>query len=251
MAIGLVAIVATTSPLAWCQSLAEIPIEMRTGALGSGAPSLRAALYVRNVEGLARSLGAPPSQVRQDHVEYVLAQRTIARDVPPADWLRSSFIVDFAESDVQRLTAKLRQEHGGAAITADQVVRFVANSMTAAITTNKDTASEVARSLEGDCTEHALLTTALARSVGIPARMVHGAAVLVQDKKAIAYGHAWVEMQVNGVWTLGDAALIDETAVVYHIPAMVISEEGPGYMLGMMEGLSLALQKVVLSSDGG
>jgi hypothetical protein len=244
--VGFLAALAAASPHVWSQSLASIPIEIQAGALGSKSTPPRAALYARDVAGLASVLGVSASHVRQGHIEHVLVPRAVAQAVPPADWLRSSFIIDFAEPDVQRLTAELRRQHGSGPITADQVVRFVATSMKALVGANKDTASEVARTLAGDCTEHALLTAALARSLGIPARVVHGAAVLVQDKSAEAYGHAWVEMQVNDAWTVHDAALLNETRTVCHIPAMVISEEGPGYMLAMMQGIPRALQRIIL-----
>lgn len=67
------------------------------------------------------------------------------------------------------------------------------------------TAAEVARSLEGDCTEHAVLLAALARARGIPARVAVG---LVYIDAAHAFGyHMWNELFLDGRWIPLDATL--------------------------------------------
>lgn len=65
------------------------------------------------------------------------------------------------------------------------------------------TAAEVAESREGDCTEHAVLLTALARDCGIASRVAMG---LVYDPGlgGFAY-HMWSEMYLNGQWIPLDA----------------------------------------------
>jgi transglutaminase-like putative cysteine protease len=67
------------------------------------------------------------------------------------------------------------------------------------------TAAEVARSRNGDCTEHALLLAALARVCGIPARVAVGL-VYVEPSAAFGY-HMWTEVYVAGVWIPADATL--------------------------------------------
>lgn len=62
----------------------------------------------------------------------------------------------------------------------------------------------------GDCTEIALLLTALARSVEIPARVAIGfaySAEEIEDKKHVFVPHAWVQAYVDGKWRNYDAAL--------------------------------------------
>ena len=61
-------------------------------------------------------------------------------------------------------------------------------------------AIDVYRSRAGDCTEHSLLTTAILRAAGIPARPVVGLAFSEPDKAFV--GHMWVEAYVNGWRTL-------------------------------------------------
>ena len=57
------------------------------------------------------------------------------------------------------------------------------------------TAAEVAKSLEGDCTEHAVFLAALCRARGIPARVAIG---LVYMQGAAAFGyHMWTEVYID------------------------------------------------------
>jgi hypothetical protein len=67
------------------------------------------------------------------------------------------------------------------------------------------TAAEVAQSLEGDCTEHAVLLAALLRVKGIPSRIVVG---LVYAAPHSAFGgHMWTEAFLDGRWVPLDATL--------------------------------------------
>ncbi len=67
------------------------------------------------------------------------------------------------------------------------------------------TAADVARSLEGDCTEHAVLLAALCRAQAIPARVVVGLVYSPLDQ-GFAF-HMWNEAWVEGRWIPLDATL--------------------------------------------
>ncbi|MFO7901603.1 MAG: transglutaminase-like domain-containing protein [Planctomycetota bacterium] len=67
------------------------------------------------------------------------------------------------------------------------------------------TAADVARSLEGDCTEHAVLLAALCRAESIPARIALGLVYSPSDQ-GFAF-HMWTEAWVNERWTPLDATL--------------------------------------------
>ena len=71
-------------------------------------------------------------------------------------------------------------------------------------------ADEVARNLQGDCTEHGVLVAAMCRAEGIPARVVVG---LVYANQLGGFGyHMWDEVYVNRRWVAVDAAF-DQTQV--------------------------------------
>jgi len=67
------------------------------------------------------------------------------------------------------------------------------------------TAAEVAKSLEGDCTEHAMLLAALCRARKIPARVAIGLVYYAADK-GFAY-HMWTEAWIEDRWVPLDATL--------------------------------------------
>ena len=68
------------------------------------------------------------------------------------------------------------------------------------------TAAEVAKSREGDCTEHAVFLAALCRARGIPARVAIGL-VYMQGGGAFGY-HMWTEAYIDGRWIPIDATLV-------------------------------------------
>src|SRR5207253_1751979 len=86
-------------------------------------------------------------------------------------------------------------------------------------------AREVLRVLRGDCNEHAVLLTALARAAGIPARMVAGAVYL---DGAFLY-HAWSELWL-GRWVSADAVFEQMPADATHVKLL---EGGPERHLGL------------------
>jgi len=68
-------------------------------------------------------------------------------------------------------------------------------------------ADQVARTLEGDCTEYAMLTAAMCRAAGVPARAAVGL-VYVDSVRGPAFGfHMWTEVWVRGGWMPVDATL--------------------------------------------
>jgi Transglutaminase-like superfamily len=106
-----------------------------------------------------------------------------------------------------------------------------------------DVASVVARRGEGDCTEHAVLLAALARSAGMAARVVTGIVLVsVGENAPIAAGHAWVEVHTGGAFHVADAALVDFEKVagkkvsLIHLPISIMSDETPAFARGALKG---------------
>lgn len=76
-------------------------------------------------------------------------------------------------------------------------------------------AAEVAKNLEGDCTEHAVLLAALLRAKKIPSRVVVGL-VYVTSGQSFG-GHMWTEAFLNGRWVPLDATLGQNGVGAAHI----------------------------------
>jgi hypothetical protein len=86
------------------------------------------------------------------------------------------------------------------------------------------TASEVARDLSGDCTEHGVLTAAMCRAAGIPARCVVGL-VYVTDLGGFGF-HMWNEVYVNRRWVALDATFNQFAVDATHIKLSDTSLDG-------------------------
>ena len=85
-------------------------------------------------------------------------------------------------------------------------------------------ASEVARNLTGDCSEHAVLVAAMCRASGIPSRVVIGL-VYVEKQQGLGY-HMWDEAYINQRWVALDPSWDQTTVDAAHIKLSESSLEG-------------------------
>jgi transglutaminase-like putative cysteine protease len=157
---------------------------------------------------------------------------------PDARHMASSFLVDFNEPAVQQLKADILRVYGDAPSTQDLddfVFRHIDRKNGA---NGFDVASQVATSRSGDCTEHAVLLTAVLRLFGYPARTVLGLYVHLGTPEG-AYGHAWSEYHDGSRWVGLDATNIDSEVGAHYIPIGVVEQEGLGYLLGLTGALQL------------
>jgi transglutaminase-like putative cysteine protease len=69
------------------------------------------------------------------------------------------------------------------------------------------TADHVARTLEGDCTEHAMLAAAMCRAEGVPSRTAVGLIYADVRMGPVMAFHMWTEVWVKGQWIPIDATL--------------------------------------------
>jgi hypothetical protein len=67
------------------------------------------------------------------------------------------------------------------------------------------TADHVARTLEGDCTEYAMLTAAMCRAAGVPSRTAVGLVYVDMQRGPVLAFHMWTEVYVQGQWAPVDA----------------------------------------------
>lgn len=112
-------------------------------------------------------------------------------------------------------------------------------------------AAEVAQSLEGDCTEHAVLLAAMLRVKGIPSRVTVG--LLYVERLSAFGGHMWTEANLNGQWIPLDATLgmgrVD--AVHLKLSDASMSDRGPMVISGFAPMMTIIgkLKLDVISSE--
>lgn len=161
-------------------------------------------------EGVGQQVRLVDPQTAELHVQRVTphaAEPPALRPAPPGDAERrpSSFV----QSDDPQIVAMARQAAGRESDpwrVACALERFVFEAVR-----NTDfsqafaTAAEVARTLEGDCTEHAVLLAALCRAQHIPSRVAFGL-VYYPPQRGFAY-HMWTEVWIDDRWVPLDATL--------------------------------------------
>ena len=102
-------------------------------------------------------------------------------------------------------------------------------------------ALEVLKARQGDCNEHTVLFTALARAAGIPTRIAIG---LVWSETLGAFGyHAWPEVYIEG-WVPMDPTLGEEIADATHIKLLNGSVEKWAGLLPFMGQLEIEVLSV-------
>ncbi|MBN2725643.1 MAG: transglutaminase domain-containing protein [Deltaproteobacteria bacterium] len=96
------------------------------------------------------------------------------------------------------LADKIRKKHSDPIDQIRATVSFVSEYVTDTMKADFDSAVMVAKEKRGDCTEHTLLTTAILRALGFPARSVGGVGYVNLGPKNSGLGyHAWVQVWVS------------------------------------------------------
>ncbi len=117
----------------------------------------------------------------------------------------------FLQSDDAGIIALAKQAIGDAKDSAQAVQRiedFVAKYIkNVSFSVGYASATEVASSKRGDCSEFAVLCAALCRAVGIPARVTVGVAYVNDFEGKTGFGgHAWTEAYIGDKWVGLDSA---------------------------------------------
>lgn len=132
-------------------------------------------------------------------------------------WLEASMTVDSDAPEVIALSRRAAGSGGDAMQVTANIARFVYGYLEKAYGVSSDRATRVIELKKGDCTEHALLFTALARAAGIPARRLHGLVYMDSTDGAPAlYWHEWAEAFV-GEWVSVDPTFDQPVADAGHI----------------------------------
>lgn len=137
--------------------------------------------------------------------------------------LKSSIIVESDNERIRELAKKLVGNEKDAYAAARAIARWVNQNVEKDYGSSSDRATDVLKTMKGDCTEHSLLTVALMRAAGIPAKRIDGLVYLMQDDRVPAYyWHEWVEAYV-GEWTQLDPTFGEDVAKATHL---AVGEEG-------------------------
>jgi Transglutaminase-like superfamily len=141
--------------------------------------------------------------VDQNIVEIIDAQQ-LAPSIGDDDlgrYLVPELLIESDDPDIRRAAEDAVRGVNGSKLRAETLTRYVSSTVQKKPTVSLPSAREVLRTKIGDCNEHTALFVAMARSIGIPARIAVGVAFV----RGAFYYHAWPEVYLaetatRGVW---------------------------------------------------
>lgn len=128
---------------------------------------------------------------------------------PGEEFTKSNYFVNSADPEVRKLARQAAGSESDPWKRAQKIERFVRQYMNVAdYTEAMAPADHVAKTRTGDCTEFAMLTAAMCKAVGVPARTAIGLVYVnnLLGKPGLAF-HMWTEVFVDGQWLGLDATL--------------------------------------------
>jgi transglutaminase-like putative cysteine protease len=131
-------------------------------------------------------------------------------------FLKSSAFCQAEDPEIQKVAKEIVSQERNSWRASKKIAEWVEKKMTANYDVGFATAKEIIKNLEGDCSEHTVLTVALCRAVGIPAR----AAVGIMYGRGIFAYHMWPEVYV-GRWISLDSKwlAVDKKSGEYYTDA--------------------------------
>lgn len=151
--------------------------------------------------------------VRQAHATGNGEQAVGRAPQPSAEHLSTNLLMNLEDPDLVKIAREAAGDTTEKFALADRLRAFVRGYISdKSLDIGFATASEVARTREGDCSEHGVLLAALGRLNGLPSRVVVGLAYapIFGGQSDIFGYHMWTQFYIDGQWYDFDAALGNE-----------------------------------------
>jgi len=170
--------------------------------------------------------------------------RDTPRSTPSPDpaLVAATAAIDADHPGIAKLAAALAGDVKGRYAAALRLSEHVTRSVQNVYGESKDRASDVLASGRGDCTEHAILFVALARSLSIPAREVYGLVYArYADGQDALYWHEWAEVLSAGEWIAVDPTFGQPVADATHL---ALGTGGQADTVGLLGALQVEAVEV-------
>ena len=136
-----------------------------------------------------------------------VGEEKIGAEKASSEYIQSSYFITSADERVKQHARNAVEKEKDLWKKAVLIEKWVHEHMQVKNYEALATADHVARTLEGDCTEFAMLMAAMCRAEGIPSRTALGLVYTdVKDQPGFAF-HMWTEVFVKGRWVPLDAML--------------------------------------------
>jgi len=134
------------------------------------------------------------------------APQTMAAAITPQErkrFLRATPNVQSDDAEIRKLAGEIAGDEKDPVKITQRIVDWIGRNLQQQYGANAATATAVLHQKAGDCTEHTLLFTALARAAGVPTRQLGG--VLYVETPTPTFGwHAWAEIHDGKGWIAVD-----------------------------------------------
>jgi hypothetical protein len=125
---------------------------------------------------------------------------------PKDEFLKSCYWIDSENARIQSYARQAVGQRADPWERAKAIERWVHNNMSLSYSEAFAPASEAAKTMRGDCRQYGLLTTAMCRAAGLPARTALGLCYAYDRKLGpVMAFHMWTEVFVGGEWVAIDA----------------------------------------------
>ncbi len=150
---------------------------------------------------------------------------------------------EFAQSDhprIKKLALEITKDKTTNLEKAQAIMNWVYNNLKKRPTVSVPNAIEVLDMGYGDCNEHSILYTALARAVGIPTDIIVG---LIYQEGRYFY-HAWTASYIGGNWIWIDPVFGQFPANIGHLMLQRGSIDKQAEIMGIVGKLNIKVLKV-------
>ena len=165
------------------------------------------------LKGGRQSLQDKVLTIRRESISNLLSQSP-AKKIPEdiKTYLRPALLIQSDHPEIQAKAKEIVSADDSDLVKASKLVKWVNENIQKRPVLSVPNALEILHNRIGDCNEHAVLLTALARSAGIPAEVEAG---LVYQRGRFYY-HAWNVLYL-GTWITADSVMGQFPADVTHI----------------------------------
>jgi len=158
--------------------------------------------FARDDHQHVRNIGRESFELHIHPIAQAASVSTYKR--PDKKYLASNFFINSADERVRKLAREAVGAETDPWKKAEHIARWVFRNIHKDYSVGFDPADRVARTLEGDCTEHSVLAAAMCRAVGVPSQVAIGLVYTVQHggpvKGPVLAFHMWTEVWIDGQW---------------------------------------------------
>jgi len=194
----------------------------------------------------------------KNRVDLLITKRSaLPPDRPPQpltenerqNYLAPSTMINYQDPVIAQLAKEAAGTEKDPWKLADKLRKFVGNYIhDKNLSVGFASASEVARSKEGDCTEHGILLAALGRAHGFPTRVIMGMAYTDRflGRSGIFVGHLWTQFYIDGRWVDLDASLQETDVKPTHIALYACNPSDSG-LADLVSSILLSLNQLKIT----